>query len=88
MTSPDRYSTCKYCKEIIKQTGDGPWTRSKLGGLGDDPECVSAPNPDYGPMPGHEPGVIAERPMEWSADPNLPKMKMPQIPWIPRGVNG
>lgn len=51
-------TTCRYCKRVLERDATGaPWTSAKLAGLsGRDPECHAAPNPDDGPMPGHEPG--------------------------------
>jgi hypothetical protein len=55
-------SVCVHCDDVIEQAADGAaWTRGNLLG-GDSPECPDAPNPDDGPMPGHEPGTILHPP--------------------------
>jgi hypothetical protein len=60
---PDQRSTCKWCRAVIERREGGPWERAQLAGLGYDHQCHEAPNPDDGPMPGHEPGTaIVNRP--------------------------
>lgn len=51
-------AACKWCGQVLTQFApDGPFMVGKLAGLGYDRECPSAPNPDEGPMPNHEPGT-------------------------------
>ena len=60
---PDQRSTCKWCGRVIQRRAGDPWESAKIGVSGVDPECHKAPNPDDGPMPGHEPGTaIVNRP--------------------------
>jgi ssDNA-binding Zn-finger/Zn-ribbon topoisomerase 1 len=55
--SPDRRSICATCGDALAQwNGDDHWYGR------DGYECPSAPNPEEGPQPGHQPGEIAERP--------------------------
>jgi hypothetical protein len=55
-------STCRWCKRPIQRWNDSlnfPW-KSDFGLDNTDagnPECEVAPNPDDGPMPGHDPGT-------------------------------
>lgn len=50
-------SVCEHCGYVIEQAADGAaWT------VGNGTECDKAPNPDEGPMPGHEPGTILHPP--------------------------
>lgn len=62
--SPYARSICRFGDHVIEQENPGdPWydSTSMLGGYLNR-ECPGAPNPDEGPMPGHEPGVIAVNP--------------------------
>lgn len=63
---PDR-SKCRWCKRMIEREPDSQdWTSSKLASVaGRNRECPDAPNPDDGPMPGHEPdGFVIHPPAE------------------------
>lgn len=63
-----RAASCRFGEHALHRHGpDKPWVVSKRGGLGDDAECPDAPNPEDGPMPGHEPGTKAVTNPEWGA---------------------
>lgn len=50
-------SVCVHCEDAMELAADGAaWT------VGYSRECPQAPNPDDGPMPGHEPGVVLHPP--------------------------
>ncbi|NUR59341.1 MAG: zinc finger BED domain-containing protein [Catenulispora sp.] len=51
---PD-YSYCLHCGRLISREPDsGTWTATQLAGFDPNPQCPKAPNPDDGPMPGHQ----------------------------------
>lgn len=55
-------STCRWCKRPIQRMNDSPNFEWKSNfGLDSkdtgDRECEATPNPDEGPMPGHDPGT-------------------------------
>jgi hypothetical protein len=57
---PLRCLECAFCQATLHKDGpDQPW-KDPFGG----DQCEHAPNPDDGPMPGHEPGspVVARPP--------------------------
>ncbi|MGW1436786.1 hypothetical protein ACWD7M_16245 [Streptomyces griseus] len=52
-----KYSTCLHCGDVLTLTAEGArWAVANA------PECPKAPNPDDGPMPGHEPGTVVHPP--------------------------
>lgn len=58
-------TSCRWCRKILaRYAGSDEWTSAAGPGLtGRSRECASAPNPDDGPMPPHEPGTaIVARP--------------------------
>jgi hypothetical protein len=59
MASPDERSICRYCDLTISRMNApvDPWVDPWGSG-----ECGGAPNPEEGPMPGHQPNVIARNP--------------------------
>jgi hypothetical protein len=62
-----RAASCRFGEHILHRHGPGePWVAAQLGGLGDSPECPDAPNPEDGPMPGHEPGTAAVTNPMWT----------------------
>ncbi len=59
---PD-YSYCRHCgRPIQREPGATAWTAALIGVPGRDHQCRQAPNPDDGPMPGHEPRDVVVHP--------------------------
>lgn len=56
---PLRCMRCAHCgRSLHKDSPTDPWRD-----FSNNPECEIAPNPDDGPMPGHEPGTpVVRRP--------------------------
>lgn len=61
---PDGYpkrSLCQHCGDPIELAAEGgEWGMGTRHGRST--ECPQAPNPDDGPMPGHEPGTVLHPP--------------------------
>jgi hypothetical protein len=59
---PD-YAYCRHCgRPIQREPGATAWTAALIGVPGRDHQCRQAPNPDDGPMPGHEPRDVVVHP--------------------------
>lgn len=57
---------CRFCGGVLRRYGpEDPWLVSSLLNQLGNRECPDAPNPDDGPMPGHEPGTPAVTNPEW-----------------------
>jgi hypothetical protein len=62
----ERAMACRWCKQALHRYGpDEPWLVSMLGGIGESADCAECPNPEDGPMPGHEPGTKPVRNPDW-----------------------
>jgi hypothetical protein len=77
---PKRAARCKHGDHVLsKAAPDAPWRDAF-----DNPECQDAPNPEDGPMPGHEPGSPVLSPPVFDevteARTDLPPVSMPFIP--------
>lgn len=87
MSSPFARSMCRFGDHALEQQEEGgPWV-SGYGMVypGVTQECPDAPNPDEGPMPHHEPGVIAYRdaPRPQEQGSGWPPPALPYIPRLP-----
>ncbi len=79
---PLRCASCLFCENVLqKASPDADW-KDPFGGT----QCGSAPNPEDGPMPYHEPGSPIVRKPEPAARVFAENPPPPVVPWIPRGL--
>ena len=57
---------CRWCRfSMHRYSADGEWLVSRLGGRSEERECVARPNPEDGPLLGHEVAGMAVRNPAW-----------------------